>query len=722
MKLLRVLLLVVLVVVAACAPAAEPTEAPAVPTAAPEEAVEPTEAPAEEEAAEEEMAEEVPWEDVILGFGGSIPLSHPGVYVGEVMGFWEDEHINLEVQGNDGSTQSMQLLQAGQVDIAQIVPETLINAQNEGVEAVSPYTVNVFSSKLCTSPENAIDDIAELKGAKVGIPSPTSGLVYFTRAMLTNAGLDPDTDVEYVPTGYGPAAAESLANGDVDAVAYWAGWFIGAEELGYEFDCHLLPGMEAAPGHVLAVMQETVDSNPGLIERIGRAYAKSIEYALTHPEGTVQAYWELYPEAKATDVSEEELLASSVRQVTKALEDFVFDYAGWRHGNNNPEGWAALVQFMLDTGQIETEIPAENLINNDFVDAYNDFDPAEIKALPPEETMTAPAEPAEVPWEDVVLGFGGSIPLSHPGVYVGEVMGFWEDEHINLEVQGNDGSTQSMQLLQAGQVDIAQIVPETLINAQNEGVEAVSPYTVNVFSSKLCTSPDNAIDDIAELKGAKVGIPSPTSGLVYFTRAMLANAGLDPDTDVEYVPTGYGPAAAESLANGNVDAVAYWAGWFIGAEEMGYEFDCHLLPGMEAAPGHVLAVMQETVDSNPGLVERIGRAYAKSIEYALTHPEGTVQAYWELYPEAKATDMSEEELLASSVRQVTKALEDFVFDYAGWQHGNNNPEGWAALVQFMLDTEQIETEIPAENLINNDFVDAYNDFDSAEIEGMPDFE
>lgn len=371
------LLVILTLLLGACAgqiPAAAPVEAP-------EEAVEAS-PPEVEEVVEEEPMAEMPWEDVTIGFGGTIPLSHPGVYVGVTEGFWEDEHINFEVQGNDGSVQSIQLLDAGQINFAQITPETLVNAQNEGIDAVSVYTVNRFSSKLCTLADEPIEDVAELEGKRIGIPSATSGQVYFVRAMLENAGLDPDTDVEYVPTGFGPAAAENLANGNVAAVGYWGGWYIGAEELGYEFDCHLLPGMESAPGHVLVTLRETVENNPDLVERVGRAYAKSVVFAIANPEETVRSYWELYPEVKATDVSEEELLASSTRQVVKAMEDFVFDYPGWQHGHNNPEGWAALVQFMVDTGQLEEPIPADQLITNAFVDAFNDFDAAAVEALP----------------------------------------------------------------------------------------------------------------------------------------------------------------------------------------------------------------------------------------------------------------------------------------------------------------------------------------------------
>ncbi len=376
------LLILMLMALVACGGDAAPTTAPSGDNGATDVETEPEPAATQVPEVEESGEVEAPVEDVTIGFGGTIPMSHPGAYVGEVLGFWEEENLNFAVQPNDGSVQSIQLLEAGQVDVAQITPETLVSAQGEGIDAVAIYSVNRYSNRLCTSTENRVDDISELAGTRVGIPSATSGQVFFVRAILEGAGLDPDSDVEMVPTGFGPAAAENLASGDVSAVGYWGGWFIQARGLGYEFDCHELPGMEASPGHVLVAMRETVENRPDYIERVGRAYAKSIQYALSHPEGTVQAYWTLYPEAKVVDVPEDELLASSAQEVESYLEDFVFHYDGWMMGHNNPEGWQALVDFMVNTGQIEQSVAAEQIITNDFVEAYNDFDAAAIDSLP----------------------------------------------------------------------------------------------------------------------------------------------------------------------------------------------------------------------------------------------------------------------------------------------------------------------------------------------------
>jgi NitT/TauT family transport system substrate-binding protein len=378
--------------VAACQPAATEapapteapaaTEAPAEPTDAPEptDEPEPTEAPATEAPAEPTP---YPADEVSIGFGGTIPLTHPGVYVPQVLGFWEEENLTVNVQPNDGSGQSIQLLTAGQVEFAQVSPEPAIIAAGQGQDIVAIFTVNSFSSLLCALADSEYESVADFAGTRIGVPSATSSQIPFVKAMLTSAGLNADTDAELVPTGFGPAAAEALERGDVAAIGYWGGYYIETEQMGFSYKCFGLPGMEQAPGHVVVTMRETIETRPDLVERFGRAYAKAVQFASTHPEGTVRAYWQAYPESKATDQDEATLLANSTAVVDKSLDQFFWDYEGWQLGFNSPEGWQAMIDYMVDSGQVEGDPPSvENMITNDFVDAYNQFDPDEINALP----------------------------------------------------------------------------------------------------------------------------------------------------------------------------------------------------------------------------------------------------------------------------------------------------------------------------------------------------
>ena len=320
-------------------------------------------------------------QSVRMGFGGTVGLDHPEVYVQNVAGFWKEERLNVAVTGQQGSVQSMQLLQAGQLDFAQITPETAITARAQGVPVVSVFATNKWISKLCVPPESPVQKVADLKGRKVGVPSATSGQRFFAQAMVKRVGVSP-ADVEYLPTGFGAAAAEAMKQGKVDALAYWGGWYIQVENMGYKFRCYELPGMENAPGHALFTMEDTLKKNPDLVERVGRAHAKGLVYAMSHPEATAKAYWTVYPETKPANVPEGQALASNARLVARILQDFQWSYPDWKFGMNSPQGWSALVQYLVDTGQLAQAVPAERMYSNALVEQYNKFDAAKVRSLP----------------------------------------------------------------------------------------------------------------------------------------------------------------------------------------------------------------------------------------------------------------------------------------------------------------------------------------------------
>jgi NitT/TauT family transport system substrate-binding protein len=364
----------------------EPAEAEAAATEEPIEATAPEspETPApEEETTDAEAMAEPSQSEVTIGFGSTVPIGHPGVYLPGELGFWADEGLEVTVQENDGSQQSLQLLAAGQVDFAQVSPESAVLARAQGIPVVAVYTVNRYSTRIAVPADSEIQQIADLKGQTIGIPSPTSGQVHFVRAMLREAGIDPDADVTFVPTGFGPQAAEALEAGQVAAIVYWGGFYIDLESLGYEFRYFDSPALQNAPGHVLVTTQDFIQQHPDVVGRVGRAYTKALVYYFANPEATVLAYWNAYPETKPQDMPEDEALASKITVLELTKPGFVFDVPDWDFGWNDPAGWQALIDFMVDTGQLEEGTPpsGEEMVTNEFFDAYHNFDVTEIEAM-----------------------------------------------------------------------------------------------------------------------------------------------------------------------------------------------------------------------------------------------------------------------------------------------------------------------------------------------------
>jgi len=59
-----------------------------------------------------------------------------------------------------------------------------------------------------------------------------------------------------------------------------------------------------------------------------------------------------------------------------------------------------------------------------------------------------------------------------------------------------------------------------------------------------------------DLKGKAIGVGSLASSAVGYMKALVAEAGLDPNKDVTFLPVGMGAQAAMALKMGKVDLIS----------------------------------------------------------------------------------------------------------------------------------------------------------------------
>lgn len=374
-------LIVVALLLAACQQA-EPTTAPEEPSVS-----EPTEEPAVEEPAEEEPATEEPVGEpvqVTIAHGGSvIGVDHPGQYIPLALGWYEEEGLDVTLIPAGGSNQALQLLIAGEADIIQIATDVLPLGRQEGVDLVSFYVpVTRSNARIGVPADSDYEDISDLVGATIGVPAATSSHVDHVRALAGQAGIDADTEMTMVPTGFNPAeAGQALRSGNVDALAYWSGFFASLEVEGFEFRYFVWEPILQAPGHVVVATREYIEQNPEVVAKVSRSMAKAAVYAFANPEAAVRAYWAAFPESRPTAGEEAALQAEVHRLNTQLMDMTVEQRADTRWGWNDAAGWQVQLDFMLDAGVLEEAMSAEDVFTNDFIDEANDFDAAEVEAV-----------------------------------------------------------------------------------------------------------------------------------------------------------------------------------------------------------------------------------------------------------------------------------------------------------------------------------------------------
>jgi NitT/TauT family transport system substrate-binding protein len=229
--------------------------------------------------------------------------------------------------------------------------------------------------------DGPVREVKDLKGKQIGVFSLASGSVPYLKAVLKEAGLDPEKDVTMVPTGAGAPALQALNSGTVAALSLWAGAFAVFENQGAKLKIFTSKELSTAPGHVLATTDEYIRQNPEIVAKVGRIYAKSAVFAMANPEGTVQAYWKALPQNRPPEVNEK-VLKEQQHILQVGLRDMRVDNRpDKRWGWNDASGLAILQKYLVDNGVRKSMVPENDLFSNDFVDEYNRFDAAAIKEM-----------------------------------------------------------------------------------------------------------------------------------------------------------------------------------------------------------------------------------------------------------------------------------------------------------------------------------------------------
>lgn len=319
---------------------------------------------------------------VVIGHGsGQIEITHPGLYLGGVVGFAEEEGLEVEVQLTQGSQQAMQLLAAGQVDMVSITSTTVLDARDKDILARIVYSnVAHNNNSIAVLADGKYQEVADFKGTDVGVFSMTSGGVPFLKAVLGEHGLT-ENDINMVPAGAGPAALEALNNGTISALALWNGAFAVFENQGAKLKIITSKTLDAAPGFILATTEKFIAENPEIVKKMGRIYAKAHVFAMTNPTATVDAYWKAVPANKPAEVTDK-VIADQAHILQVGLRDMRVDNRpDTRFGWNDADGINAMQDYLIANGARSEKLPVEEIFTNEFVDAYNDFDVEAVKKL-----------------------------------------------------------------------------------------------------------------------------------------------------------------------------------------------------------------------------------------------------------------------------------------------------------------------------------------------------
>ncbi len=378
-KVVLVAMLAIAVLAAACAtPTVEPTKAPAATAAAVQPIAIPTEKPQCKELTRITLATGAPNVDTPFGWYTSVP---------DLMGFFAEECLKVQVIPMGGVEASTQAVAVGRAEIAVSTPVALLGLRAKGADLVSVYgmfTRNIYTpTVLDDSPYRKVEDLA---GKTIGLHSLVAGTDTMLNLMYKQLGYT--EPVKVVDVGLGAGALQALQSGRVQALmmteSTTAGFITQGAKL-REIRHPILDQLTWAA--IFAVRRDYLEAHRDIVVGYLRAVAKGTVFSLTNPDAAIDIHWQAYPytapldAAKAPEKLAQQAMALKVGRLTSIDPAIAAGRVDKRFGFQPPNDVLVYRDFLVTGGTLDKSSSVEGAYTNELLDAVNKFDRSAVEAL-----------------------------------------------------------------------------------------------------------------------------------------------------------------------------------------------------------------------------------------------------------------------------------------------------------------------------------------------------
>ncbi|GAA4227482.1 ABC transporter substrate-binding protein [Actinomadura meridiana] len=309
--------------------------------------------------------------------------SFAAIPVARYLGYFKEEGLKVETTFTPGSTQAIQAVAAGQMDMAAPVPQALIPdaVKNKSDQRMFFNWARSQVASFAVESSSPIKSWADFRGKKIGAQSLGSGTIPLAKALLREQGLNPDTDVKFVSVGLEAGAYHALQSKRVDALMLFDSQYAAMENIGAKLRYFKSSLSEQLFSTGFSAKQSFMKANPKVIEGFGRAMAKANVFTTANPEAAIKMMYDIYPKTNIPGVPEDKkmednkrILALRTTYVTSGNPD-----ANKTWGAFPDSGVKAWSDFSVATKLTSTSFKPDQIVNNQFVTAFNNFDTQKIK-------------------------------------------------------------------------------------------------------------------------------------------------------------------------------------------------------------------------------------------------------------------------------------------------------------------------------------------------------
>jgi NitT/TauT family transport system substrate-binding protein len=303
-------------------------------------------------------------------------------------GFFDEEGLEVELKSARGSALGAQLVITGQADVVHAGTSVgLMVPASKGSPLVAFYNMITQNFQMPAVPaESPIKTLADLKGKKLGVIGQATATVPIVKAVLEDAGVDPNS-VTFVDVGYGAQAATALWNTrHVDALAMYDSVYAAIENVNperYKLRVLTSPLSERISFQTALVAKpETIRNRRDALVRLGRAHAKATVFALENPDAAVRIHYKRHPEQRPSNVDEATALALGRKNLMARLNNMRIDNMAVKRdkwGFMHEVDVNTYVNMLKKIGDVDKNLDPKSIYTNDLIDDINRFDVAEVR-------------------------------------------------------------------------------------------------------------------------------------------------------------------------------------------------------------------------------------------------------------------------------------------------------------------------------------------------------
>ncbi|HEV2551140.1 MAG TPA: ABC transporter substrate-binding protein [Stellaceae bacterium] len=296
------------------------------------------------------------------------------------MGWFAAAHVAIELVPLPGSADCVKFIGTRELLYSLPSVEPLGQFRPQGIRAKVFYTAyQGFTYGIAVPANSMTTAVRELKGKTIGVTSIASGGNLVARALVSEAGLDPDREVSIVVAGEGAQSAALLRSKQVDALAQFDTQFAMVENAGIPLRRLETPSIDHFPANGFIALEDTLKDRRAEAVALAQGYAKGTAFAIANPEAAVRILWEVFPQTKSTGKDEATALRDDIKTLQARAQNWKLERGGVkRWGESVMANHQAYLDFLLKQGVLKEPVKADDIVTNDLIDDINKFAAAAV--------------------------------------------------------------------------------------------------------------------------------------------------------------------------------------------------------------------------------------------------------------------------------------------------------------------------------------------------------